>query len=101
MPDRDPRYPGFVHYCSFFVALAACAPTRLKTYRKKRSSMETERTQLEIVTRGIPEARELERFVRYEAYLSREFDRTLNQLDQMQRKRMGQPATPCIDVKLQ
>jgi hypothetical protein len=74
---------------------------RLKTYKKRRSLLETERTELEIVSRSIPEARELERFVRYEAHLSREFDRTLNQLDRMQRKRMGQPPPPCIDVKLQ
>jgi hypothetical protein len=73
---------------------------RLKAYQKKSSSIATERTQFEIVSRNIPEARELERFVRYEAHLSREFDRTLNQLHRMQEKRLGHPAPPRIELEL-
>jgi hypothetical protein len=72
---------------------------RLKAYQKNWSSITTERMQIEIVSRSIPEARELERFVRYEAHLSREFDRTLNQLHRMQDKRLGHPAPPRIELE--
>ncbi len=39
-----------------------------------------------------------ETFLRYEAHLDRLFDRTLNQLERLQRIRRGQPVPPRIDV---
>lgn len=44
----------------------------------------------------VPEQSTTEKFVRYEAHLSREFDRTLNQLERCQRIRLGQPVLPAI-----
>jgi hypothetical protein len=41
-----------------------------------------------------------ERLLRYESHLSREFDRTLSQLERLQRIRRGQPVLPPIDVRL-
>jgi hypothetical protein len=41
-----------------------------------------------------------ERFLRYETHLSREFDRTLAQLERLQRMRLGQPVLPPISVRL-
>jgi hypothetical protein len=41
-----------------------------------------------------------ERLLRYETHLSREFDRTLSQLERLQRMRLGQPVLPPISVRL-
>ena len=41
-----------------------------------------------------------DRLIRYEAHLSREFDRTLNQLERLQRMRNGQPVLPPIKVEV-
>jgi hypothetical protein len=41
----------------------------------------------------IPNAPELDRLLRYAASLERSFDRTLNQLLDLQRMRLGQPKT--------
>jgi len=39
-----------------------------------------------------------DRLIRYEAHLSREFDRTLAQLERLQRMRLGQPVLPKLEV---
>jgi len=38
--------------------------------------------------------------LRFEATLERQFDRTLSQLERLQRMRLGQPALPRIEVEL-
>ena len=48
----------------------------------------------------IPSQDALDRFVRYEAHLSRELDRILNRLERLQRMRLGQPASPTLNVKI-
>jgi len=72
----------------------------LHTYQRKHASIESERTRLEILRRSIPELARLDRLLRYEASLERSFDRTLNQLERMQRLRRGQPVAPRIDVNV-
>jgi hypothetical protein len=47
-----------------------------------------------------PHLPDMDSFVRYEAHLSREFDRTLNQLERAQRLRLGQPLLAPIKVDL-
>ena len=42
----------------------------------------------------------MDRFIRYEAHLSREFDRILNRLERLQRFRHGQPALPTLNVEV-
>jgi hypothetical protein len=42
----------------------------------------------------IPQLPVSERLFRYKAHLSREFDRTLAQLERLQRMRLGQPSNP-------
>jgi hypothetical protein len=42
----------------------------------------------------------LEKMMRYEAHLGREFDRTLQQIERLRRIRSGQPTQPPIEVKL-
>ena len=48
----------------------------------------------------IPSQDAMDRFVRYEAHLTREFDRILNQLERVQRMRRGQPAPPTLNVNV-
>jgi len=60
--------------------------------------VEGERTKLEVLRHSVPESERLDRLLRYEASLERSFDRTLNQLERMQRLRRGQAVAPRIDV---
>ena len=47
---------------------------------------------------SIPDHEGLNRIMRYEASLERGFDRTLAQLERLQRMRLGQPVLPAIKV---
>jgi hypothetical protein len=71
---------------------------RLSSYQKKRALVETERMQLEVVSRSIPDGPGLERLLRYEVSLNRDFDRTLSQLERTQRMRLGQPVAPRLEL---
>lgn len=73
---------------------------RLKQYEKGRASIESERLQLESMRRNVPDAPQLDRLLRYETTLGRDFDRTLAQLERLQRMRKGQPVFPPIKVDL-
>lgn len=48
----------------------------------------------------IPSQETSDRLIRCEAHLSREFDKTLNQLERLQRMRKGQPVLPPIKVEV-
>lgn len=48
----------------------------------------------------VPSQNAMDRLVRYEAHLSREFDRVLNQLERVQRMRRGQPGPPTLNLNL-
>lgn len=53
---------------------------------------------LEEESLAIPGEKELDRLLRYEARLDGAFDRTLTQLDRLQRTRLGQPVPPTVKV---
>jgi hypothetical protein len=71
---------------------------RLKQIRDQYAAIETERNSLELLRSRIPEGPQLERLLRYEASLERSFDRTLAQLERLQRIRRGQPVPPRLEV---
>ena len=71
---------------------------RLKQIREQYAAIETERNSLELLRSRIPEGPQLERLLRYEASLERSFDRTLAQLERLQRIRHGQPVPPRLEV---
>jgi hypothetical protein len=48
----------------------------------------------------IPSQVAMDRFLRYEAHLSREFDRILNRLERVQRMRRGQAGPPTLKVEI-
>jgi hypothetical protein len=72
---------------------------RLRRVQEAHTSVRTARTQLEIVSRNVPDGPGLDRLLRYEASLERSFDRTLSQLERVQRMRLGQPVLPKIEVR--
>ncbi len=72
---------------------------RLRRNQEARASVQTARTQLEIMCRNIPDSPGLDHLLRYEASLERSFERTLSQLVGLQRMRLGQPALPKPEVR--
>ena len=70
---------------------------RLEQLRGTRAVLETEKIRFEKLRRNIPEG---EQFLRYEVSLDRALDRTMNQLERVQRMRKGQFLPPPINVQL-
>jgi len=73
---------------------------RLKRYQKIQGAIEADRMKLEALRRCVPESPSLDRLLRYEASLERGFDRTLSQLERLQRIRRGQPVPPTVKLEL-
>jgi hypothetical protein len=71
---------------------------RLKQYQEKGELIESERTKVEILRQRIPDSKGMDCFLRYDASLERVFDRTLTQLERIQRMRKGQPVFPPVKV---
>ena len=72
---------------------------RLKRHRKLLTTIETQRMEIEALRLVVPESPALDRLLRYEASLDRSFDRTLSQLERLQRMRLGQPVLPKLEVR--
>lgn len=72
----------------------------LKRCRKQFGAVEADRTQLELLTRRIPDAAKSDRLLRYEAALERGFDRALGQLERLQRMRLGLATLPAVRLEL-
>ena len=73
---------------------------RLKAYQKQRTSIELARTKLEVLRRQVPDTPGWERLLRYEASLERSFERTLSQIERLQRMRLGHAVPPPVKVEL-
>jgi hypothetical protein len=73
---------------------------RLCKYQEERARIESSRMKVESLSRSVPDAPQSERLIRYETTLEKAFDRTLNQLERLQRIRKGQslPPTPNVNV---
>ena len=72
---------------------------RLEHYKKARASAESERMKLEALRQHVPLTPQFHNLLRYEASLERNFDRTLSQLERLQRMRLGQPVLPKLEVQ--
>lgn len=73
---------------------------RLKEAREVQLSIASDRIKLERLRRSVPDSPSLDRLLRYEASLDRTIDRTLSQLERLQRMRKGQPVPPEIQLKV-
>jgi hypothetical protein len=72
----------------------------LKHFSNLSKDMSAGQRTLEEKCSGVPEAPRLDRMLRYEAALDRAFDRTLSQLERLQRIRKGQPVPPTLNVNV-
>ena len=72
---------------------------RLERYKKARASVESERMKLEALRQHVPLTPQFDHLLRYETSLERNFDRTLSQLERVQRMRLGQPVLPKLEVQ--
>jgi hypothetical protein len=73
---------------------------RLTQYREKQESIDFERLNVEILRQSVPDFPGLDRLLRYSNSLERDFDRTLNQLERVQRIRKGQPVLPPMKLEV-
>ena len=71
---------------------------RLQQFQRLQTALQGERNRVELLRSGVPEGAGLERLLRYEASLERAFDRTLAQLERLERLRQGQWVAPRIEV---
>lgn len=53
----------------------------------------------EMLAYNLPNTPEFDQWQRYKANLELNFDRTLSQLERLQRMRLGQPVAPKIEVR--
>jgi hypothetical protein len=72
---------------------------RLKSRQAAIEPIREETERLEAKCRNVPEGPRLERLLRYEASIECSFDRTLNQLERLQRTRLGQPILPKLEIQ--
>lgn len=71
---------------------------RLKNRQVESSAFESKRIELEALRQAVPDSPGFERLMRYETSLERQFDRTLSQLERIQRMRKGQNIPPPIKL---
>jgi len=87
-------------YRNLFLGRLCDEYERLDRYKRARARTESSRMKLEALSKNIPDAPCLDRLLRYEAAISREIERTLSQLERLQRMRRGQPVPPPINVNV-
>jgi hypothetical protein len=73
---------------------------RLNRLKAEQALIELKKIEIESLRRTVPLGPALDRLLRYEAALSRKIDRTLDQLERIQRMQMGQNVPPTLRIKL-
>ncbi len=71
---------------------------RIENYERRYTSIRSEKLKIEKLRSRIPDSPALDRLLRYETTLDRAIDRTLTQLERIQRLRLGQPVPPPIKL---
>jgi len=83
-----------------FMVEAICEEImRLAKLLDAAAEVEALRHEHNLAAARVPSQEVSDRLIRYEAHLSREFDRTLAQLERLQRMRLGQPVLPKLEVR--
>ena len=94
------EFPSVEECKKSFLANLAGQKDRLERWEKERASIEASRLKLEAQRRTVPYSPRLDQLIRYSASLERTFERTLNQLERAQRRRLGQPVPPPLNVNV-
>ncbi len=68
--------------------------------RTKHTAAPRANLEVEVLRHNVPESPAADRLNKYEASLERAIDRTLKQLERVQRIRLGLPVTPSVDVNI-
>jgi len=72
----------------------------LDAEQELQGSFENLKAEYRAVAALVPPQGAMDRLIRYETHLNREFDRLLNRLERVQRMRRGQPAPPMVNVEI-
>ena len=83
-----------------FLAELVAEIKRLERYEQEQAAIVSDKLRLESLRSNVPDAQRLDRLLRYETTLERGIDRVLSQLECLQRKRLGQPAAPSLNVNV-
>ena len=73
---------------------------RLEGQEVLQEGLDKERAPSRVLAALVPPPDAVDRFVRYETHLSREFDRILNRLERVQRMRRGQAGPPTLNLNI-
>lgn len=73
---------------------------RLDRYGQEQAAVVSDKLRLESLPSNVPDAQRLDRLLRYETTLERGIHRVLNQLEHLQRMRLGQPVAPSLNVNV-
>lgn len=76
-----------------------CLPSNKVERPTEGATKVSEKMKLEVLRQYVPLTPQFDHFLRYEASLERSFDRTLTQLERLQRMRLGQPVPPKLEVQ--
>jgi hypothetical protein len=74
--------------------------SRLEILKEVGEAVDKQRRGYQMIAALVPSQPVMERLLRYENHLNRAFDRTLNQLERLQRIRKGQSVPPSLRVEL-
>ncbi len=99
VPQDSPEHKNVVgEYKQVFLSSLELEVERIKHEIRNFKARQTVESSLEEESLAIPQGKELDRLLRYEARLEGEFDRTLQQLERLQRMRRGEAVPPTIKV---
>jgi hypothetical protein len=73
---------------------------RLGRFQKEQQAVLSAKLKVECLRQNVPDAPQLDRLLRYETNLERSIERTLNQLERLQRMRLGRPVPPLISLNI-
>ncbi|HXM96677.1 MAG TPA: hypothetical protein VOA64_20860 [Candidatus Dormibacteraeota bacterium] len=83
-----------------FLAELVAEIKRLERYEQEQATVVSDKLKLESLCSNVPDAQQLDRLLRYETTLERGIDRVLNQIERLQRMRLGQPVAPSLNVNV-
>jgi hypothetical protein len=97
--DRKGALESAESYRCSFLAQLDSEITRFERYKKEQATVLSSKLKLESLRRNVPDGPDLDRLLRYSASVSRDIERTLNQLERLQRARLSEAVSP-IDLNV-
>ncbi|HXX19632.1 MAG TPA: hypothetical protein VEJ46_09535 [Candidatus Acidoferrum sp.] len=95
---QENKYPSPTKCLTNLLDTIANEIRKLETLAQERKQADMEKAEIDRLCGSIPGPLDMERLIRYETTLERALDRTLNQIERLQRLRLGQPVLPAIQV---